>query len=70
MEKESRWHNAKTERPPMDEEVIVMNKIGRISFGHIVDPMFALDYDGWNIPDVAFWMPCNFTDEMLEFYEQ
>lgn len=54
----------------MDEEVIVMNKAGRIAFGHIVDPMFTFDYDGWNIPDVAFWMPCGFTDEMLEFYEQ
>lgn len=64
------WHNARTEQPPMDEEVIVMNKAGRIAFGHIVDPMFTFDYDGWNIPDVAFWTPCNFTDEMLKFYNQ
>ena len=49
-----------TEHPlVVDEEVIALvgeNKM--ISFAHIVDKNKAIDYDGWNIPDVRWWIPC------------
>lgn len=47
-----------TEHPAIDEEVIALvgeNKM--ISFAHIVDKNKAIDYDGWNIPDVKCWIP-------------
>lgn len=59
------WHDAKKEQPPIDEEVIVLTNIlnGKelstprmICFGHIVDKNICVDYDGWNIPGVAYWM--------------
>ena len=59
------WHDAKKEQPPMDEEVIVLTNVlngkelstpRRICFGHIVDKKICVDYDGWNIPGVAYWM--------------
>ena len=59
-EKDLGWHPS-TERPPVDEEVIVL--LGRyedfpqIAFGHIVDQNIAIDYNGWNIPGVKYWMP-------------
>ena len=48
-----------TEHPLIDEEVIALvgeNKM--ISFAHIVDKNKAIDYDGWNIPEVKCWIPC------------
>ena len=48
-----------TEHPAIDEEVIALvgeNKM--ISFAHIVDKNKAIDYDGWNIPNVRCWIPC------------
>lgn len=60
------WHPS-TEHPPIDEEVIVLTDIitkgglnagfGKIAFGHIVNKDIAVDYDGWNIPGVRYWMP-------------
>lgn len=59
------WHDAKKEQPPMDEEVIVLTNVlngrelstpRRIYFGHIVDKKICVNYDGWNIPGVAYWM--------------
>lgn len=50
--------------PPVDEEVIAL--VGdslMISFAHIVNKKYAVDYNGWNIPDVRFWMPCPPIDE-------
>ena len=47
-----------TEHPLVDEEVIALvgeNKM--ISFAHIVDKDKAIDYDGWNIPEVKCWIP-------------
>lgn len=44
--------------PPVDEKVIVL--VGdslMISFAHIVNKKYAVDYNGWNIPDVRYWMP-------------
>jgi hypothetical protein len=51
------WVSVKDELPPVDKEVIVLTTIGRISFGHIVDKKIAKDYNGWNIPDVEYWLP-------------
>lgn len=53
-----------TEHPTIDEEVIALvgeNKM--ISFAHIVDKNKAIDYDGWNIPDVRCWIPCPKIEE-------
>ena len=53
-----------TEHPPVDEEVIALvgeNKM--ISFAHIVDKNKAIDYDGWNIPEVKYWIHCPKIEE-------
>ena len=53
------WRDAKEFIPPVDEDVIAL--VGdslMISFAHIVNKKYAVDYDGWNIPDVRYWMPC------------
>ena len=48
-----------TEHPQMDEEVIALvGEYNQIYFAHIVDKRFCVDYDGWNIPDVRWWIPC------------
>ena len=45
--------------PPVDEEVIaIVGDSLMISFAHIVDKKYVIDYNGWNIPDVRYWMPC------------
>ena len=57
------WRQS-TEHPLVDEEVIALvgeNKM--ISFAHIVDKNKAIDYDGWNIPDVKCWIPCPKIEE-------
>lgn len=53
----SDWVSVEDGLPPVDKEVIVLTTIGRISFGHIVDKKIAKDYNGWNIPDVEYWLP-------------
>lgn len=67
--KERTWTSVNDELPPIDEDVIVLSNMGRISFGHVVDPKIAVSHNGWNISDVAFWQPCGYTKEMLEYYE-
>ena len=53
-----------TEHPQMDEEVIALvGEYNQIYFAHIVDKRFCVDYDGWNIPDVRWWIPCPKIDE-------
>ena len=62
------WHSVDISLPEIDEEVIVLTDIlvegglkvgfGRIAFGHIVDKERCIDYNGWNIPGVRYWMPC------------
>ena len=48
-----------TEHPLVDEEVIALiGEYNQIGFAHIVDKNIAIDYDGWNIPDVKCWIPC------------
>lgn len=51
------WISVKDELPPVDEEVVVFTTDGRLCFGHIVDKKIAKDYNGWNIPDVEYWLP-------------
>ena len=54
-----------TEHPlVVDEEVIALvgeNKMK--SFAHIVDKNKAIDYDGWNIPEVKCLIPCPKIEE-------
>lgn len=60
----SRWISVDERLPEMDEEVIVLTDeldtapIYKIGFGHIVDVKRCIDYNGWNIPGVKYWMPC------------
>lgn len=65
-EKDLGWHSVDESLPEMDEEVIVLlaewdnvcvEPLYRISFGHLVDKRYAIDFNGWNIPGVKFWMP-------------
>ena len=62
------WTSVKDGLPPLDEEVIVLDKTGMISFGHIVNPEIAVSHNGWNVPNVVFWRPCEYTQEMLDYY--
>ena len=53
------WRDANEDKPRQDEEVIaIVGENLMISFAHIVNKKYAIDYDGWNIPDVRYWMPC------------
>ena len=53
-----------TEHPLVDEEVIALvGDYNKISFAHIVDKNKAIDYDGWNIPEVKCWIPCPKIEE-------
>ena len=48
-----------TEHPQIDEEVIALVcENDMICFAHIVDKDKCIDYDGWNIPEVKWWIPC------------
>ena len=63
----SRWISVEDDLPILNKEVIVLRyrldttpntaPIYGISFGHIVDKAIYQDYDGWNVPGVAYWMP-------------
>ena len=58
-----RWISVDVLLPSVNEEVIVLTDelntapIYKIAFGHIVDKDIAVDYDGWNIEGVRYWMP-------------
>ena len=53
-----------TEHPAIEEEVIALvGEYNKISFAHIVDKNKAIDYDGWNIPEVKCWIPCPKIEE-------
>lgn len=67
-EKDLGWHSVHESLPEIDKEMIVLtNRVrdieldsaNRICFAHIVDRSLAMDWDGWNIPGVKFWMPCH-----------
>ena len=51
------WVSVNDRLPPVDKEAVVLTKDGKICFGHIVDKKIAKDYNGWNIPDVEYWLP-------------
>lgn len=51
------WVSIKDRLPPVDKEAVVLTTDGEICFGHIVDKKIAKDYNGWNIPDVEYWLP-------------
>ena len=51
------WISVKKELPPVDEEVMVFTSDKALYFGHIVDKKIAKDYNGWNIPNVEYWLP-------------
>ena len=57
-EKDLGWHSVDESLPEIEEEVIVLKELGKIAFGHIVDRRYAMDYNGWNIPGVKYWMSC------------
>lgn len=69
FDRKNSWFSVNDEIPPQDEEVIALSENGHISFAHIVDKTKAKDYDGWNIPSVAFWMPFEMNEEMKVFYD-
>lgn len=62
-EKDLGWHSVDECLPPVGEEMIVLadrlnlGSLFAIAFGHIVDKEKAVNYNGWNIPGVKFWMP-------------
>lgn len=51
------WVSIKDRLPPVNKEAVVLTTDGEICFGHIVDKKIAKDYNGWNIPDVEYWLP-------------
>ena len=60
---EAKWIDASLSQPEQDVEVIVLLKtfaegIYKISFVHIVDKSKCVDYNGWNIEGVRYWLPC------------
>lgn len=63
MKAKMNWRSVEESLPEMDEEVIVLKDkqntglVYEISFGHLVDTEKCIDYNGWNVPDVKFWMP-------------
>lgn len=65
---ESPWLSVNDELPAVDEEVIILDDTGEISFGHIVDKTVAKDCNGRNIPHVAFWMHYRASGKMIEFF--
>ena len=52
-----KWISVKKELPPVDKEVMVFTSDAALYFGHIVDKRIAKDYNGWNIPNVEYWLP-------------
>lgn len=59
-----RWISVDEKLPEMDEIVIVLidehntAPICKIGLGKIVDVERYINYNGWNIPGVKYWMPC------------
>lgn len=52
-----KWISVKDALPPVNKEVIVLISGITIYFGHIVDKKIAKDYNGWNMPNVEYWLP-------------
>lgn len=58
------WVSVEEFLPDTDVEVIVLTRLGRVCFGHIVDKRRAVDYNGWNIRNVEYWRRTGITAEM------
>ena len=59
---EAKWIDASLSQPEQDVEVLVLLKTVaegcyKIAFGHIVDKSKYVDYNGWNIEGVKYWIP-------------
>lgn len=52
-----KWISVKDKLPQVDKEVLVLTTEDKLYFGHIVDKKIAKDYNGWNIPNVEYWLP-------------
>lgn len=61
-----RWIPVGERLPDIDEEVIALTDVvngtlipgaNRICFAHRVNTEICIDYDGWNIAGVKYWMP-------------
>ncbi len=72
-EKDLGWHSVNESLPPIGEEVIALTDVlhGKhiysaryICFAHIVDRRYAVDYNGWNIDGVKYWMSCPNLDSL------
>lgn len=60
---EAKWIDASVSKPVRDVEVLVLLKTVaegcyKIAFGHIVDKSKCVDFNGWNIEGVRYWLPC------------
>ena len=60
---EAKWIDASLSQPEHDVEVIVLletvaEDCYKVTFGHIVDKSKCVDYNGWNIEGVRYWLPC------------
>lgn len=57
------WISVEDRLPQQDEEVIVLcdksnvSPMYEIAFAHIVNKDICKDFNGWNIPDVKYWLP-------------
>ena len=66
---ELEWCSVNYSLPEIDEEVIVLtDELGtapvyNICLGHIVDTERCIDFNGWNIPGVKYWIPLPKTPE-------
>lgn len=66
-EKDLGWNSVDKSLPPVDEEVIVLRNESNgitlpypynLSYGHLVaDKTIFVEYNGWNVPGVKYWMP-------------
>lgn len=66
-EKDLGWHSVDESLPPVDEEVIVLRNESNgitlpypynLTYGHLVaDKTIFVEYNGWNIHGVKYWMP-------------
>lgn len=55
------WNDASLTKPEQDEDAIVLLETVveghyKIAFGHIVDKSKCVDYNGWNIEGVKYWI--------------
>lgn len=66
-EKHLGLHSVEESLPPVDEEVIVLRNESNgitlpypynLTYGHLVaDKTIFVEYNGWNVPGVKYWMP-------------